>query len=192
MRGDEGGRLQCLQRRCWPTASIKCLSPLQRDTFSDIKKVYQPTCDPDNMNEGRNNGPEHQTSSSLYACTCWGLFWLLLSRPGFSLLSVWASVNAGAQQPLLFCAILIDSCLVSRPCFFYFLPLLCYLGSRRFRHRASAHVCVCLPSLSPPYPSASSSCLGASASTAPVFRGTAAGHAPAARGTCPPGHTGTG
>lgn len=150
-------------------------------------------CDPDNMNEGRNNGPKHQTSSSLYACTRWKLFWFVLSRAGFSLLSVWASVNAGAWRPLLFCTILIDSCLVSRPASFIFCQSCVTLALGAFvTVPLPMCVCLCLPSLSPPYPSASSSCLGASSSTPPLFRGTAAGRAPAAHGTCPPGHTGTG
>lgn len=51
-------------------------------------------------------------------------------------------------------------------------------------------LCVCLPSVSPLCPSVSSSCLGASLSTPPLSRGMAAGHAPAAAGTCPSGNTG--
>lgn len=52
------------------------------------------------------------------------------------------------------------------------------------------HLRVSLPSLSPLCPSVSSSCLGASSSTPPLFQGTVAGPAPAAAGICPSGNTG--
>lgn len=117
-------------------------------------------------------------SGSTLVSRCSGLFSLLCL--GFC--------TFRCTSALLFRRALIDSCLVSRPPFFYSLSLVSFLGSRHF-HQC---VCVSLPSLSLLYPSASSSCLGASSSTPPLSRGTAAGPAPAAPGTCPSGNKGAG
>lgn len=140
------------------------------------------------LNESRNNGPECHTSSSLDAC--WKLFWspsylkraFLSSQSGSLYMQVhgnpFCSDKFLPRAPdvlLLFFVALVSPWLSA-----FSSPCLCLCA------------CVCLPSLALPYPSASSSCLGASSSTPPLSRGTAAGPAPAARGTCPPGHTDAG
>lgn len=112
---------------------------------------------------------------------------LSLAVVGFSLSPVWAFGHPGAWEP--FCSA--QSWLIPALCRSHTSFILCHSClwlSAVWSECLWVCVCVCLPELSLLYPSASSSCLGASSSTPLLSRGMAAGPAPAAPGTCTSGH----
>lgn len=109
---------------------------------------------------------------------------LSLAVAGFSHPSVWVFVHPGAHQS--FGSGVFHQFVPRLPAVHLLLFVTTVCGFWHFHQKAFE--CVCLPSLSLLYPSASSSCLGASFSTPPLSRGMAVGPDPAAPGTCPSGH----